>query len=80
MAHLGEAMTVDQTINAWLAPIADWLGKVVFFTVPLAGADLPLIVVWLIVGGIVLHGGIPLHQSARLPAFRAGYPRRLLEA
>ena len=53
MAHLGESMTVDQTINAWLAPIADWLGKVVFFTVPLAGADLPLIVVWLIVGSIV---------------------------
>jgi AGCS family alanine or glycine:cation symporter len=46
-------MTIDQTINAWLAPIADWLGKVVFFTVPVAGADLQLIVVWLIVGSIV---------------------------
>jgi AGCS family alanine or glycine:cation symporter len=46
-------MTVDQTINAWLAPVADWLGRVVFFTVPVAGADLPLIVVWLIVGSIV---------------------------
>ena len=46
-------MTVDQTINAWLAPIADWLGRVVFFTVPVAGADLQLIVVWLIVGSIV---------------------------
>lgn len=46
-------MTVDQTINAWLTPIADWLGKVVFFTVPVAGADLQLIVMWLIVGSIV---------------------------
>ena len=45
-------MTVDQTINSWLAPVADWLGKVVFFTVPVAGADLQLIVVWLIVGSI----------------------------
>jgi alanine or glycine:cation symporter, AGCS family len=46
-------VTVDQTINEWLAPIADWLGRVVFFTVPVAGADLQLIVVWLIVGSIV---------------------------
>src|SRR5687768_7905324 len=46
-------MTVDETINAWLAPIADWLGKVVFFAVPVGGAQLPLIVAWLILGGVV---------------------------
>src|SRR5690349_20880461 len=46
-------MTIDQSINAFLAPIADWLGKVVFFSVPVAGAQLPLILVWLIMGGVV---------------------------
>jgi alanine or glycine:cation symporter, AGCS family len=46
-------MTVDETINAWLAPIADWLGKVMFYAVPVAGAELPLILVWLIAGGVV---------------------------
>ncbi len=46
-------MTIDQRINAWLAPIADWLGAVVFYSVPVAGAQLPLIMVWLIMGGIV---------------------------
>lgn len=46
-------MTVDQTINDWLAPIADWLGAVVFYAVPVAGAQLPLIMVWLIMGGVV---------------------------
>jgi alanine or glycine:cation symporter, AGCS family len=46
-------MTVDQTINAWLAPIADWLGMVVFYAVPVGNAQLPLIVVWLIMGGVV---------------------------
>ena len=51
--YASEAMNVDQAINAWLAPIADWLGKVVFFSVPVAGAELPLILVWLIMGGIV---------------------------
>ncbi len=46
-------MTVDQQINAFLAPIADWLGAVVFYSVPVAGAQLPLIMAWLIMGGIV---------------------------
>jgi len=46
-------VNVDQTINAWLAPIADWLGAVVFYAVPVAGSKLPLIMVWLIMGGIV---------------------------
>ena len=34
-------------------PVADWLGKVVFFAVPLGEAQLPLIMAWLIMGGIV---------------------------
>jgi len=46
-------MNVDQAINAWLAPVADWLGAVVFFSIPVAGAQLPLILVWLIMGGVV---------------------------
>ncbi len=46
-------MTLDESINAFLKPVADWLGKVVFFAVPVGEAQLPLIVVWLIMGGIV---------------------------
>jgi alanine or glycine:cation symporter, AGCS family len=46
-------MNLDETINAWLAPVAEWFGKVVFFAVPVHGAQLPLILVWLIMGGIV---------------------------
>jgi AGCS family alanine or glycine:cation symporter len=46
-------MNVDERINSFLAPVADWLGKVVFFSVPVAGAHLPLIVAWLIMGGII---------------------------
>jgi len=51
--YASHAVTVDQTINAWLAPIADWLGKVVFFAVNVAGAELPLILVWLIAGSVI---------------------------
>ena len=46
-------MTVDERLSAWLAPVADWFGKVIFFSVPVAGAQLPLIMAWLIMGGIV---------------------------
>jgi AGCS family alanine or glycine:cation symporter len=46
-------VTVDQTINAWLAPVADWFGRVIFYSVPVGGAQLPLIMAWLILGGIV---------------------------
>jgi AGCS family alanine or glycine:cation symporter len=46
-------MSIDQTINAFLAPIADWFGRVIFFSIPVNGAQLPLILVWLIAGGVV---------------------------
>jgi AGCS family alanine or glycine:cation symporter len=46
-------LTIDQTINAFLAPIADWFGRVIFFSIPVNGAQLPLILVWLIAGGVV---------------------------
>ena len=46
-------MTVDETINAWLAPIADWFGAVIFYSLPIGEAKLPLIMVWLIMGGVV---------------------------
>lgn len=46
-------MNVDQAINSFLAPVADWFGKVMFYSVPVAGAQLPLILVWLIAGGVV---------------------------
>jgi alanine or glycine:cation symporter, AGCS family len=53
MNHNPPHMNLDETINSWLAPVADWLGKVVFFAVPVNGAQLPLILVWLIMGGVV---------------------------
>lgn len=46
-------MNVDQAINDFLAPVAEWFGAVMFYSVPVAGAPLPLILVWLIAGGVV---------------------------
>jgi AGCS family alanine or glycine:cation symporter len=46
-------LNVDQAINEVLAPVAEWFGAVMFYSVPVAGAPLPLILVWLIMGGVV---------------------------
>ncbi len=42
----------DETINTATAPIAKWFGKVVFFKIPIGDAALPLVVLWLVVGGV----------------------------
>ena len=41
---------IDATINAWIRPLADALASVVFFKVSIAGAQLPLVVLWLAAG------------------------------
>jgi AGCS family alanine or glycine:cation symporter len=47
-AHAG----IDETINGITAPAAVWFGKVVFFKIPIFGANLPLVVLWLIAGAV----------------------------
>ena len=43
---------IDATINAATAPIASFVGSVVFFSIPVFGADLPLVVLWLVAGAV----------------------------
>ena len=43
---------IDESINNLTAPIAVWVGQVVFFKIPVFGAQLPLVVLWLIVGAV----------------------------
>ena len=47
-AHAG----IDDTINAATAPIAGLIGKIVFFKVPFFGAQLPMVVLWLVIGAV----------------------------
>jgi len=42
----------DDTINAATAPIATAIGALVFFKVPVFGAQLPLVVLWLVIGAV----------------------------
>ena len=43
---------MDQQIDTAIQPIADVVSALVFASVPLFGADMPLIVVWLVAGGL----------------------------
>ena len=42
----------DETINDATAPVAALIGKIVFFKIPIFGADLPVVVLWLVVGAV----------------------------
>lgn len=44
--------SVDETINAFTKPIAEFIGSVVFFKIPIAGAELPVVVLWLVCGAV----------------------------
>jgi AGCS family alanine or glycine:cation symporter len=45
--------SVDEAVSGFFEPIATWLGEVVFYAVPVGGTEVPLIVAWLVVAGLV---------------------------
>ncbi|MDG4859681.1 alanine/glycine:cation symporter family protein [Streptomyces sp. T-3] len=53
---------VDDAVSGFFEPIAKWLGEVVFYSVPVAGTELPLIVAWLVVAGLVFTSWFGLVQ------------------
>jgi AGCS family alanine or glycine:cation symporter len=46
------ASGIDEFINEQFAPVAERVSTVVFFSVPVFGAELPIVVLWLIVAGV----------------------------
>ncbi|MFI8520964.1 alanine/glycine:cation symporter family protein [Streptomyces sp. NPDC085481] len=48
--------SVDDAVSGFFEPIATWLGEIVFYSVPVGGTQLPLIVAWLVVAGLVFTG------------------------
>lgn len=48
LALPSQAAGIDETINQALRPIADGLNQFIFYSIPVFGTDLPLIVLWLI--------------------------------
>jgi AGCS family alanine or glycine:cation symporter len=43
---------IDDAINSATAPIATLIGQIVFFKIPVFGAQLPVVVLWLVIGAV----------------------------
>jgi len=43
---------IDEAINSATAPIATLVGQIVFFKIPVFGAQLPVVVLWLVAGAV----------------------------
>ena len=41
---------IDESINAATAPVAEFIKQIVFFKIPIFGAELPVVVLWLVAG------------------------------
>ncbi|APU43376.1 alanine/glycine:cation symporter family protein [Streptomyces sp. TN58] len=57
--------SIDDAVSGFFEPIATWLGEVVFYSVPVGGTQIPLIVAWLVVAGIVFtlwFGGVQIRK------------------
>ena len=46
------AAGIDETINTATQPIAEMVKAIVFFKIPLFGAELPVVVLWLVAGAV----------------------------
>ena len=49
---MSQASSFDQTIDGLMRPLADAVSSFIFYSVPIGDAQMPLIVVWLIAGGL----------------------------
>lgn len=59
--------SVDQKFESLVGPFVDWLEGIVFFSFPFFGADLPVLVVWLLGGGIFLTFWTGFRAFRQLP-------------
>ncbi|MEU4882273.1 alanine/glycine:cation symporter family protein [Streptomyces althioticus] len=58
--------TIDDAVSDFFDPVATTIGDIVFYTVPVAGTDLPLIVAWLVIAGLVFTAWFGLIQARKL--------------
>ena len=50
-AALPLEINIDATLERYFGPFAEWLASIVFYSVPLFGTQVPLIVTWLVICG-----------------------------
>ncbi len=47
-----ETQSLDAAINAFIGPVSDFITSIIFYSIPVSGIDVPLIVLWLITAGL----------------------------
>ncbi|MFY0613623.1 MAG: alanine:cation symporter family protein [Hyphomicrobiaceae bacterium] len=52
MFSIPAAAGIDDAINTATKPIAEIIGQIVFFKIPIFGAQLPVVVLWLVIGAV----------------------------
>lgn len=52
-AEKAKATSIDEQINALMAPVTDALMEVIFFKVPVGSQDVPFVVIWLVIGALI---------------------------
>ncbi|MGW0772485.1 alanine/glycine:cation symporter family protein [Streptomyces sp. NPDC002835] len=57
--------SIDDAVSDFVEPIATALGKIVFYSVNVNGAEVPLIVAWLVLAGLVFSSWFGLVQFRR---------------
>ncbi|MEY9488338.1 AGCS family alanine or glycine:cation symporter [Streptomyces calvus] len=58
--------SIDDAVSDFFDPVATTVGDIVFYTVPVGGTELPLIVAWLVVAGLVFTAWFGLLQARKL--------------
>lgn len=49
---IAQAADIDQTVEQFVAPLAHLVSSAIFFSIPVFDTQLPLVVLWLIAGGV----------------------------
>jgi AGCS family alanine or glycine:cation symporter len=44
---------VDETLDAWISPVATWVQDLILFPLPLGDAQVPFVVLWLVAGALL---------------------------
>lgn len=49
----GWAQELERTVDQVVAPLADWATRIIFYPIPIGGAQFPAVVAWMILAGVV---------------------------
>ncbi|MGN6646593.1 MAG: alanine/glycine:cation symporter family protein [Cytophaga sp.] len=49
---MADIKNLDAAINAFISPVSDFITSIIFYSIPVSGVDVPLIVLWLITAGL----------------------------